>query len=139
MTLKLGKIIKKFKEFWSKLPDKRKKSNRTTYTMSDAAMSAFAVFFMQCPSFLAFQRDMKKKKKRSNAETLFEIESPGLEIIHMKSCDKLFVFTIQEIISNFAVVLWPPNCPRDSVWWLSCRASLCGLLDRSGGTAKGSL
>ena len=75
MTLKLEKIIKKFKEFWSKLPDKRKKSNRTTYTMSDAAMSAFAVFFMQCPSFLAFQRDMKKKKKRSNAGTLFQIEN----------------------------------------------------------------
>ena len=75
MPLKMGKIIKQFKEYWSKLSDKRKASNRTNYTMTDAALSAFAVFFMQCPSFLAFQRDMKKKKKRSNAEMLFAIEN----------------------------------------------------------------
>lgn len=75
MALKQGKIVKQFKKYWSELSDKRKPSNRMTYTMSDAALSAFAVFFMQCPSFLSFQRDMKKKKKRSNAETLFEIEN----------------------------------------------------------------
>ena len=37
-------------------------------------MSAFAVFFMQSASFLAFQRDMNKHKGNSNARSLFKIE-----------------------------------------------------------------
>ncbi len=36
-------------------------------------MSAFSVFFTQSPSFLAHQRDMKLRKGRSNAESLFEL------------------------------------------------------------------
>ena len=36
-------------------------------------MSAFSVFFMQSPSFLAHQRDMKLRKGRSNAESLFHL------------------------------------------------------------------
>jgi hypothetical protein len=36
-------------------------------------MSAFSVFFTQSPSFLAHQRDMKLRKGRSNAASLFEL------------------------------------------------------------------
>ena len=72
--IKMGKIIKKLKELWGKVPDRRGRSNRKTYRIADVMMCAFSVFFMQCPSFLSFQRDMKRKKKRSNARTLFGIE-----------------------------------------------------------------
>ena len=39
------------------LPDRRT-GPQTTYEMADAALGAFAVFFMQSPSFLAHQRDI---------------------------------------------------------------------------------
>ena len=45
-----------------------------TYTIEDIVLSAFSVFFIQSPSFLAYQRTMKKMNGKSNAETLFKIE-----------------------------------------------------------------
>lgn len=44
---------------------------KTRYALSDAGLAAFSVFFMQCPSFLAYQRDMARRKGSSNAHTLF--------------------------------------------------------------------
>lgn len=53
-------------------PDHRTGTN-TTYTIKDAGLGAFAVFFMQSPSFLAHQRQMFRAKGRSNAESFFGI------------------------------------------------------------------
>jgi hypothetical protein len=44
-------------------PDLRKGKNKH-YTVRDAALSAFAVFFTQSPSFLAYQRDRTAHKGR---------------------------------------------------------------------------
>jgi len=44
---------------------------KTRYALSDAGLAAFAVFFTQSPSFLAYQRDMEKRQGTSNAHTLF--------------------------------------------------------------------
>jgi len=52
------------------LPDQRAGPN-LTYTLGDAGLAAFAVFFMQAPSFLAQQRDMQRQKGRNNAASLF--------------------------------------------------------------------
>lgn len=52
------------------LTDARTGKN-TGYTVSDAALSAFAVFFMQNPSFLAQQINLKKNNGRNNLQTLF--------------------------------------------------------------------
>jgi hypothetical protein len=54
------------------LPDDRKGKN-IQYAITDAALGAFAVFFTQSPSFLAYQRTMKQAKGRSNADSLFGI------------------------------------------------------------------
>lgn len=51
-------------------PDKRRGKN-TPYPLVDAGLGAFAVFFTQSPSFLAYQRDMQARKGQSNAHTLF--------------------------------------------------------------------
>lgn len=66
-------VIKRIGEVFAELPDYRKASNRTTYQIKDAVLSAFAVFFMQSPSFLAHQRDMQRSKGRSNAQSLFGV------------------------------------------------------------------
>ena len=73
--LSLGHIINHLREKWLTLPDMRDQDNNNlTYSIVDVALSAFSVFFMQSPSFLAHQRDMKRRKGKSNADTLFKIE-----------------------------------------------------------------
>jgi len=72
--LAVSKIVRYLRESWTKLPDYRKANNNTRYTIADAAMAAFSVFFMQSPSFLAHQRDMQQHKRSNNGKTLFEIE-----------------------------------------------------------------
>jgi len=57
----------------TQLPDYRRRPN-TIYELSDAALGAFAVFFMQSASFLAYQRDMQRTQGHNNAQSLFGIE-----------------------------------------------------------------
>jgi hypothetical protein len=52
--------------------DKRTSPNRL-YTLCDAGLAAFSVFFMQQPSFLAFQRRMQGQHGRNNAGTVFGV------------------------------------------------------------------
>jgi hypothetical protein len=59
---------------WSTAPDVRKRSNNAHYTVADGILAAFAVFFMQSSSFLAYQRLLQSKKGRSNARSLFQVE-----------------------------------------------------------------
>jgi len=59
-------------ETFQHLPDPRTGAN-TRYTMADAALGAFSVFFTQSPSFLAYQRDMQRRKGDNNAHRLFGV------------------------------------------------------------------
>jgi len=68
-----SKIIRRFREVAGALPDCRKGKN-IRYSMEDIALSAFSVFFTQCPSFLSFQRAMEEARGRNNARSLFEVE-----------------------------------------------------------------
>ena len=54
-------------------PDPRK-GRRGNIAMADFGLSAFALFFMQSASFLAFQRALEKGHGRSNCQSLFGIE-----------------------------------------------------------------
>ena len=63
----------RIREFLSVLPEHRKGGNNQRYTIEDAALSAFSVFFMQSPSFLDFQHRMEKKHGKNNACTLFGV------------------------------------------------------------------
>ncbi len=55
------------------LADHRTGKN-SQYSLRDAGLAAFSVFFTQSPSFLAYQRDMEKRTCNSNAHTLFGME-----------------------------------------------------------------
>ena len=57
----------------SRLPDQRRGQN-SQYTLQDAALSAYAVFFTQSPSFLAYQRAMQARQGRNNAGGLFGVK-----------------------------------------------------------------
>ena len=56
-----------------KFPDTRKGKNKS-YSVRDATLSAFSVFFTQSPSFLSFQRSMELNKGNNNGRTLFGID-----------------------------------------------------------------
>ena len=46
----------------------------TRYTMADIGLSAFSLFFLQSPSFLAHQRRLEEGQGRSNCQTLFGLD-----------------------------------------------------------------
>lgn len=56
------------------LPDYRKPSPNTRYTIQDAVLGAFGIFFTQSPSFLEYQRRLQHTKGHNNAQTLFGVE-----------------------------------------------------------------
>lgn len=70
--LKLSQMIKCLEQACAGFPDVRTGKN-SIYDLPDVGMSAFSVFFTQSPSFLAHQRDLKLRKGRSNAESLFHL------------------------------------------------------------------
>ena len=67
-------LVAELRKVISHFPDKRTGTN-TRYSLEQMALSAFSLFFTQNPSFLQFQRDMEKAKGRSNAQTLFQIDT----------------------------------------------------------------
>jgi len=70
--LQFDELVGYLKVSFALLPDYRSGYN-TTYNIQDAALSAFSVFFMQCPSFLANQRKMQETKGKNNANSLFQV------------------------------------------------------------------
>jgi hypothetical protein len=64
--------IKIFLEHFRKLPDCRLGKNKQ-YKIEEIASAAFSVFFMQSSSFLAHQKNLKKRKGDHNGRTLFGV------------------------------------------------------------------
>jgi hypothetical protein len=71
-THKFDGLIGFFRDVLQTLPDKRTGKNRQ-YSMADAGLSAFSLFFTQSPSFLSYQRTMADTKGKSNAQSLFGV------------------------------------------------------------------
>ncbi len=73
--LSFNVLIEKISSQFSDLPDSRKKgtANNLKYSMRNAVLSAFSVFFTQSPSFLDYQERMQKKHGKNNATSLFGV------------------------------------------------------------------
>ena len=68
----LETLIAELRETCAGLPDKRQGLRPAgTYRMADIGLSAFSLFFMGSPSFLAHQRALAEGHGRSNCQTLF--------------------------------------------------------------------
>ncbi len=65
-------MLSMLKESLVGIPEHRRGKN-TQYEITDAGLAAFGVFSMQSPSFLAHQRDLRRKGQ-NNASSLFEVE-----------------------------------------------------------------
>lgn len=71
-ALTFSDVVKQLRTTFETFSDRRTGKN-TSYTMTDAGLSAFSVFFMQSPSFLDFQRTMQETQGKNNAHTLFGV------------------------------------------------------------------
>ena len=56
------------------LPDYRKPGLNTRYTVKDAALGAFGIFYTQSPSFVDDQRHLQQAKGHNNACPLLGVE-----------------------------------------------------------------
>ena len=70
--LKYKEMLEMLNETASRIPEHRTGENGQ-YSLNDAALSAFSVFYTQAPSFLSWQQDMQKRTGRNNAQSLFGI------------------------------------------------------------------
>jgi hypothetical protein len=68
----LASLVGGLRAVCADFPDARK-GRRGNIAIADFGLSAFALFFMQSASFLAFQRAVEKSHGRSNCQTLFGI------------------------------------------------------------------
>ena len=68
----LAPLLSELKAVCAAFPDPRK-GRSGNIAMADFGLSAFAMFFMQCASFLSFQRTLEKGQGRSNCQTLFGV------------------------------------------------------------------
>jgi len=66
-------LIERLRCVAAALPDPRTGEN-VIFAMADIALSAFAVFFTQSPSFLSYQCAMEQARGRNNARSLFQVE-----------------------------------------------------------------
>jgi hypothetical protein len=61
------------------IKDHRKPSPNTKYTIFDGVLAAFGIFFLQCESFLEYQRQLNSRKGRDNTQTLFGVVKIPIE------------------------------------------------------------
>lgn len=72
-ALKFDRLIDVLGSVFENAQDTRAKNRR--YSLADIGLSAFSVFHMQSRSFLAWQREMKRRKGKSNAQSLYRCEN----------------------------------------------------------------
>lgn len=73
LPLSFGVLLLYLDEAINRIADPRQPSNNTRYSLRDAIVSAFSVFFMQCESFLEHQRQMQSRRGKDNAQTRFGV------------------------------------------------------------------
>ncbi len=119
------------------LPDLRKGQN-LSYQMKNFGLSAFAVFFLQSRSFLAYQTAMQKVKGQNNAASLFQIDKIPCDnqlrqMLDPVSPDHLFPVydriydTLREkgILNSFRGVHDSTLIALDGTWYFSSKKIHC--------------
>jgi hypothetical protein len=70
--LRFDDLLHSLQTFFSRIHDLRD-PERVSYSLSDIFISAFALFFLQDSSLLAFQRRTENKKGQNNMRTVFGV------------------------------------------------------------------
>ncbi len=142
-------IVESLREAIQTFPDKRTGKN-LTYFMIDAALGAFSVFFTQCPSFLARQKEMEETEGRSNAQTLFQMEQIPtdnhirnlLDPVSPKLLSPVFdkalaILNDSGYLSEFRIFNGDLLVPLDGTWYFSSKkihCDNCSTIEHKDGT-----
>lgn len=73
-NLRFESLLEVLREAARKIKDTRDQE-RITYSLSDVYLSAFALFYLQDPSLLEFQRRFREQTQQSNLSTMFGVEA----------------------------------------------------------------
>src|SRR4051794_33824970 len=73
--------------------------------MADIGMSAFAMFFMQCESFLDFGRRMQESRHRSNLSTLFGVAKIPTDAHIRSMLDEVEPSSLQPVFDEVVATL----------------------------------
>ena len=71
VNLSMSSLTDKIRKTFGQFTDIRQGGANQQYEVSDAALSAFSVFFTQSPSFLDAQTRVEQGGGKSNAQTIF--------------------------------------------------------------------
>ncbi len=82
------------------IPDFRQ-SGKTTYSLHDAVMSAFACMFFQDPSLLHFQQKLKEKQNMDNLQTIFAVHTIPQATQLRDTIDELDSSKFQPVFNDF--------------------------------------
>ncbi len=118
-------LVERLRRVIQDFPDKRKGLN-CHYSMEDAALGAFAVFFTQSPSFLAHQKSMEEAKGQNNARSLFGMDRIPCDI-HIR--DLLDEVAPSNILPVFGDVFEALKADGALSSFLSCFGGLLIALD----------
>lgn len=135
--LSFSHLLHKLCETLEQLPDHRPGEN-TQYSLKDAGLAAFSVFYTQSPSFLAYQRTMRQTKGRSNAESLFGIEKIPcdnqirnlLDPVDTVTLDQVYVEAMQGLeesgwLTQFRSFRNTLLIAMDGTWYFSSKRIYC--------------
>ncbi len=71
--------------YYEGVEDLHQPSNAQRYHLRNLVLGAFAVFYMQCPSFLEHHRQMQSRHEHNNAQRLWR-DNPSSAAIHCTQC-----------------------------------------------------
>lgn len=74
---------------------------RASYQVADQMMSAFAVFFFQHPSLLAFQERLQHKKGRNNLRTMFGVSEVSSATQLRENLDEVEAEAVRRLLPVF--------------------------------------
>ena len=106
-------LVERISAAFRTLPDARKPGNNRKFSMHDAACSAFSVFFTQCPSFLAFQKDLDRTTGRNNVQSLFGVHDVPTDVQIRNILDPVEVKAVAPLIQGVGDILWAEGCLSD--------------------------
>jgi len=100
VTISTSQLIEFLDQELNNLPDNRKGENKK-YTVKNAVLAAFSVFFTQSPSFLQHQSLMKQNKGKDNAQSLFKLSKIPCDNQIRKLLDPI---TAKTVFGTFTIV-----------------------------------
>ena len=109
----LAFLVGQLRDICAAFPDSRK-GRGGNIEMADFGLSAFAMFFMQSSSFLAFQRILEEDgHDRSNCQTLFEIGKIPSDNYIRSMLDKADPTRLQPCFESIEQLLTEPQLCED--------------------------